>query len=57
MTTMTLEETGDLAAGIRAEIAKAIVGQEEVTERLLIALIAQGHVLLEIGRASCRERV
>ncbi len=47
MTTMTLAETGELAAAIRAEIAKAVVGQDEVTEHLLIALIAQGHVLLE----------
>jgi len=47
MTTMTLAETGELAAAIRTEIAKAVVGQEEVTEHLLIALIAQGHVLLE----------
>ena len=47
MTTMTLAETGELAAAIRAEIAKAVVGQAEVTEHLLIALIAQGHVLLE----------
>lgn len=32
---------------IRAEVAKALVGQEEVVEGVLIALIAQGHVLLE----------
>lgn len=32
---------------IRAEVAKALVGQEEVVEGVLIALVAQGHVLLE----------
>ena len=32
---------------IRAEIAKAIVGQELLIERLLIGLLANGHVLLE----------
>ena len=45
--TMTLEEASGLAQSIRTEVAKAIVGQEETVEHLLIALIAQGHVLLE----------
>ncbi len=45
--TMTLEETRALAGAIRGEIAKAIVGQEDTVEHLLIALVAQGHVLLE----------
>jgi len=45
--TMSLEDTRTLADSIRAEIAKAIVGQDETIEHLLIALIAQGHVLLE----------
>lgn len=44
---MSLDETRTLAAAIRAEIGKAIVGQEETVEHLLIALIAQGHILLE----------
>ena len=44
---MTLAQTADLAARLRAEIGKAVVGQHEVVEHLLIALIAQGHVLLE----------
>ena len=45
--TMTLDETRSLADAIRGEIGKAIVGQEETVEHLLIALVAQGHVLLE----------
>ncbi|MFC4254318.1 AAA family ATPase [Croceibacterium xixiisoli] len=44
---MSLEEARSLAGAIRTEIAKAIVGQDETVEHLLIALIAQGHVLLE----------
>ena len=34
-------------AVIRAELAKVIVGQEEVIDLLLIALFARGHVILE----------
>ena len=44
---MTLEEVGTLAAAIRAEVAKAIVGQDELVDHLLVALLARGHVLLE----------
>jgi MoxR-like ATPase len=32
---------------IRQEVARAIVGQEDLVEGLLVALIARGHVLLE----------
>jgi MoxR-like ATPase len=32
---------------LREEIAKAVIGQEAVIERLLVALLANGHVLLE----------
>jgi MoxR-like ATPase len=45
--TQELEETRRVAGAIRAEIGKAIVGQEQTVEHLLIALIAQGHILLE----------
>jgi MoxR-like ATPase len=38
---------GRLAEAIRTEVGKAIVGQTETIERLLIALLARGHVLLE----------
>jgi len=44
---MNLEQTRDLASAIRAEIGKAVVGQEPIVDHLLIALVAQGHVLLE----------
>ena len=45
--TMTLDGVREVAAAIRTEIAKAVVGQEQTVEHLLIALISQGHVLLE----------
>jgi MoxR-like ATPase len=42
-----IEAVGALAADIRAEVAKGVVGQAETVEHLLIALLARGHVLLE----------
>lgn len=45
--TMTLPEVRTLAGAIRAEVAKAVVGQDETVEHLLVALLAEGHVLLE----------
>ncbi|HQV04453.1 MULTISPECIES: MoxR family ATPase [unclassified Novosphingobium] len=44
---MTLAEVSHLAAQIRGQIGKAIVGQTETVDALLVALLAQGHVLLE----------
>ena len=32
---------------VRAEVGKAVVGQEEVVDRMLVAMLADGHVLLE----------
>ena len=44
---MTLEDVRALAGAIREEVAKAVVGQDEIVDHLLIALFAGGHVLLE----------
>ncbi len=44
---MNLQEVSALAGAIRAEVGKAIVGQTETLDGLLVALFAQGHVLLE----------
>ena len=47
---MTPQEPSDprtALAAVRAEIAKAVVGQDQVVTGLLIALVARGHVLLE----------
>lgn len=35
------------ASKLKSEISKAVIGQERVVERLLVALVANGHVLLE----------
>ena len=45
--TMTLDDVRSLTGAIRAEIAKAIVGQEAMVDMLLVALLSEGHVLLE----------
>ena len=44
---MNVAEVKDLAAKIRAELAKAVVGQTETVDLMLTALFAGGHILLE----------
>lgn len=44
---MKVDEVQALAQAIRAEIAKAVVGQDSSVELMLVALFAGGHVLLE----------
>jgi MoxR-like ATPase len=44
---VTTDEVRALAAAIRGEIGKAVVGQEESVEMMLVALFAGGHILLE----------
>ncbi|MCB2088793.1 MAG: AAA family ATPase, partial [Sphingomonadaceae bacterium] len=44
---MTLDDVRNLAHAIRGEVAKAVVGQEETIEALLVAMLSEGHVLLE----------
>ena len=44
---LPIRDVADLADAIRGEVAKAIVGQEDAVEHLLIALFSAGHVLLE----------
>ena len=41
------EFVSQVAAKIKSELAKVIVGQEVVMEQVLVALLAQGHILLE----------
>ena len=45
--TMTLDDVRTMAQAIRGEVGKAIVGQEETIDHLLVALVSEGHVLLE----------
>ena len=42
-----LNHTPQTAAHIKRELSKVIVGQEEVIEQILVAVFAEGHVLLE----------
>ncbi|WP_206242099.1 AAA family ATPase [Novosphingobium terrae] len=44
---LSLTDVARLAQAIRAEIGKAVVGQREVVDHLLVALFSRGHVLLE----------
>jgi MoxR-like ATPase len=44
---VTVEEVQALAAAIRGEVAKAVVGQNDTLDLMLVALFAGGHVLLE----------
>lgn len=44
---MTLETLSMRADALKSEISKAVLGQEEAVDLLLIALFARGHVLLE----------
>lgn len=44
---MNFDELKTLADAIRGEVAKAIIGQDEIVDHLLIALFSSGHVLLE----------
>jgi MoxR-like ATPase len=44
---VNVTEVKGLADEIRTEVAKAIVGQDDAVELMLIALFASGHILLE----------
>ena len=43
----TVEQQAEIFERLRQEVGKAIVGQEKVFDRMLMALICKGHVLLE----------
>ena len=42
-----LQQAHQLLAALRAEMAKAVIGQQAVVDQLLIALLADAHVLIE----------
>ena len=44
---MTTDEVKALGDAIRAEVGKAVVGQEATLDLMLVALLAGGHILLE----------
>ena len=45
--TTALQRLGDARAQLSSELAKVIVGQEEVINQLLICIFSRGHCLLE----------
>ena len=49
MTTRAVKQQGDavLTQSITREVAKRVVGQEQMVERLMIGLLTGGHILLE----------
>ncbi len=44
---LSLAKASEIAQSLRAEITKAVVGQDQVIGQILIALFAGGHVLIE----------
>ena len=44
---ITGEALAERAAAVREEVSKAFIGQPEVLDQILIALLAGGHVLIE----------
>jgi MoxR-like ATPase len=47
LTPEAAERAGALAAGVLAELEKVVLGQRQVLEEMLVALVAGGHALLE----------
>ena len=45
--TISFEAVSNVADKIRGELAKVVVGQQEVIDQILVAIISGGHVLLE----------
>jgi MoxR-like ATPase len=44
---MTASPPGDLLTRVLAEVSRVVVGQDAMLERMLVALLARGHCLLE----------
>ena len=42
-----IERAGEILGRVRAEVARAVVGQQHMVDRLLVGLLTGGHVLLE----------
>ena len=42
-----IERAGETLSRVRDEVARAVVGQKAMVDRLLIGLLTGGHVLLE----------
>ena len=46
-TTNTITRAAELLGQLRAEIGRAVVGQEAVIDQVIVTLVASGHVLIE----------
>jgi MoxR-like ATPase len=44
---MEIEAVHDLVKRLKAQIARVVVGQDQVVDALLVALLSEGHILLE----------
>ena len=44
---MEVQEIGEICVRVLGEVGKVIVGKKDVVEKLLVALLARGHVLIE----------
>ena len=44
---MTPEQLGQQCDGIRAQVSRVLLGQQDVVEHALVAILARGHVLIE----------
>ena len=42
-----VERAGEMLAAVREEIGRAVVGQREMVDRLLVGLLTGGHILIE----------
>ena len=45
--TASIASKKELVSRIRDEVSRVIVGQEKLIDRLLLALVTDGHILLE----------
>src|SRR5438105_570219 len=45
--TRRIERAGEILGAVRSEVARAVVGQHAMVDRLLVSLLTGGHVLLE----------
>jgi MoxR-like ATPase len=46
-TARRIERAGEVLGAVRAEVGRAVVGQQAMVDRLLVGLLTGGHVLLE----------
>ena len=47
MNSLTIEQQAELVGQVRERVSHVVVGQDDVVERILIALLTGGHLLLE----------